>query len=211
MLRSSLDFNWIKISNASNTTITNSTQPINMVVNSYTFVLMLMYLAITSVVGFQIIRILYYKHNLLAFQFSFLSLSFVWAIIRCIYFFWCPNWYTISPSLSDALYLVPYWLQFATFSLLILFYAFKSFSETSRIEASYHLKLALIVYVLINGILAVFLIVNTILQSEVSKHQTTFVTVEQYIISILYLLLDIGLAYFGWKISDIKIKVKVDL
>jgi hypothetical protein len=73
---------------------------------------------------FQIGRILYYRHKLVSFQVGFLVLCFFWMALRigaCVALvcLWdnYPDWAYI------ALFSLPANLEFATFSLLVLFYA----------------------------------------------------------------------------------------
>ncbi|EFA84885.1 hypothetical protein PPL_01878 [Heterostelium album PN500] len=81
---------------------------------SVTFPLFVLYLIITLVVAFQIGRIIYNK-------FGFLLLGFLWGIIRTV--FWLTFFQITNPLIADLLLNIPINIQFATYSLLVLFYA----------------------------------------------------------------------------------------
>ncbi|EGC38238.1 hypothetical protein DICPUDRAFT_29057 [Dictyostelium purpureum] len=84
------------------------------------FPLFILYTTVTLIVSFQIGRILYNKHNIFSFRFGFLVLGFVWGLTRAV--FWCffDFWGNVS---FTAFFYIPINIQFATFSLLVLFYA----------------------------------------------------------------------------------------
>ncbi len=68
---------------------------------------------------FQIIRTIYYKHKKLSFHFGFLILCFLWMTLRVIYWF--------MPETSCFilfLYWLPICIEFATFSLLLVFFTY---------------------------------------------------------------------------------------
>eukprot|EP01137_Pigoraptor_chileana_P000170 Opistho-2@35870 len=71
---------------------------------------------------FQLARIVYYRHKKLSYQSMFLSLCFLWAVLRTVLFglTLITNW---SLAVYRFIYCVPITLQFATFSLLVLYFA----------------------------------------------------------------------------------------
>jgi hypothetical protein len=68
---------------------------------------------------FQIIRTIYYKHKILSFHFFFLVLCFLWMTLRVIY------WFLLDISCFILfLYWLPICIEFATFSLLLVFFTY---------------------------------------------------------------------------------------
>jgi hypothetical protein len=66
----------------------------------------------------QVCRILVYQHQLFSFQSGFLVLTSAWSVVRAVFFF------RPLPQLSSfLLYWIATDLQFATFALLVAFYA----------------------------------------------------------------------------------------
>eukprot|EP01137_Pigoraptor_chileana_P000246 Opistho-2@36111 len=80
-----------------------------------------MYGSLIVVVLFQLARIIYYRHRLVSFQVGFLVLCLVWVSIRTMFFA------LFEVDFSDAIESILYWtpinLEFATFSLLTVFFA----------------------------------------------------------------------------------------
>jgi len=88
---------------------------------TYSFWLSFLYLILALLCAFQCSRIIYYKHKLFSYQFGFLSLCLVFALLRfALFMFLCALNYSIG---YDILYWIPFYIQFATFSLLVLFFA----------------------------------------------------------------------------------------
>ncbi|EAL67350.1 hypothetical protein DDB_G0280247 [Dictyostelium discoideum AX4] len=86
------------------------------------FPLLILYSSLTLIVSFQIVRILYNKHNIFSFRFGFLLLGFIWGLLRAIFwgFF---DIFSSNKAVLTTFFLIPINIQFATFSLLVLFYA----------------------------------------------------------------------------------------
>jgi len=89
---------------------------------SYNVVLFCMYMLLVLYTGFQMGRIAYYKHKVLSFQFAFFIPSFVWALLRALF------WILMVPLVNNiTMYIIIYWfpvnIQFSTFSLLVIYYA----------------------------------------------------------------------------------------
>eukprot|EP00026_Physarum_polycephalum_P009186 Phypoly_transcript_09299.p1 GENE.Phypoly_transcript_09299~~Phypoly_transcript_09299.p1 ORF type:complete len:415 (+),score=36.99 Phypoly_transcript_09299:118-1362(+) len=113
------------------------------------FYLLCQYCVFTLIVGFQITRILYYRHALVSFQLGFLILCFIWGILRIIF------WSTVSVTgviLSNVLLWIPLNIQFATFSLLVIFYAHLVHKSTWE---RYTKRRFAIAYVVINAVLLI--------------------------------------------------------
>jgi len=90
---------------------------------SFTFLLFFIYLSIILVSLFQIARIIFYGHNIWGWQFGFLALCIPFAALRCLFFLLFDVLSEVGIVLFFALYWIPSAIQFATFSLLVLFYA----------------------------------------------------------------------------------------
>jgi len=89
---------------------------------TFTNGLAILYCLLFLFMGFQIARIFYYRHKWRSFQTAFLVLCFFWALFRSIWFgFFVSD--TTHFATSEILYRVAIPIQFATFSLLICYYA----------------------------------------------------------------------------------------
>jgi len=88
---------------------------------SFNIALAALYAFLCLFEGFQLLRIVYYRHKILSFQFGFLVLCFFWALLRALFFGFFMSLGNIPA------YLIVYWspinIQFATFSLLVVYYA----------------------------------------------------------------------------------------
>lgn len=71
--------------------------------------------------GIQTFRIVIYRHNLRSFQFAFHLLCFIWTALRVLFFASTTRW---STRYTLFVYWVPTDIQFATFSLMVVFYAY---------------------------------------------------------------------------------------
>lgn len=117
-----------------------------MVEFNLSYVLVSLYSMLCVLAGFQLTRILYYRyfcsidffwfqrlklttwhrHNRSSFQFGFLIAVFVWTTLRVIYFlvFYPPLVDDVNCWLYDLVFMGPVIVQFVTFCLLIIFYAY---------------------------------------------------------------------------------------
>lgn len=86
-----------------------------------TLVLVTAYVVLACVSAFQLLRIIYYRHPIKSFQAWFLIICLFWCTLRAIFFL-------KGQDMPDAAFTLVYWLpidlQFMTFSLLVIFYAF---------------------------------------------------------------------------------------
>eukprot|EP01088_Endostelium_zonatum_P010671 TRINITY_DN2420_c0_g1_i1.p1 TRINITY_DN2420_c0_g1~~TRINITY_DN2420_c0_g1_i1.p1 ORF type:complete len:369 (-),score=10.60 TRINITY_DN2420_c0_g1_i1:125-1231(-) len=92
---------------------------------SFSFILTMEYFALALISAIQIFRIIWNRHNLLGWQFTFLLLCFIWSVFRICVWIMIPasNYFANFPSwLLFAIYWYGFTIQFATFSLLVLFY-----------------------------------------------------------------------------------------
>eukprot|EP01126_Amoeba_proteus_P042821 TRINITY_DN4664_c0_g1_i5.p1 TRINITY_DN4664_c0_g1~~TRINITY_DN4664_c0_g1_i5.p1 ORF type:complete len:158 (+),score=6.95 TRINITY_DN4664_c0_g1_i5:251-724(+) len=113
-------------------------------IRSSSFVLFLLYATVTLVVLFQICRIIYYRHNLLHYQFLFLIYSFFWGCLRSVFWLLIP-WTSVQEIFLQGIALQ---IQFWTFTLIVLFFS----QMTYKIEKTWatYRTLALAIYVFLN-------------------------------------------------------------
>lgn len=79
------------------------------------------YLLWATLVGFQLLRHIVFRHQLVSFQFSFLLVCFVWLLFRCLWF--VVDWSSTGSLTVALIVLAPEVCQIATFSLLVLYIA----------------------------------------------------------------------------------------
>jgi len=162
------------------------------------FPLFLLYGILTCSVGFQIARILYYRHNYISFQFGFLLLCFVWGLMRSC--FW-GLFYVISDPWTwqaSILQSYPVNLQFATFSLLVLF--FVHLVNRSNGARDLH-KAYVISYVVINIILVI--LQSVWLGFDIHYISEPPLWLEQTQVSfaaVVFTILVAILAWYGWQV-----------
>ncbi|KAF2076616.1 hypothetical protein CYY_002102 [Polysphondylium violaceum] len=173
-----------------------------------TLILFILYSILTIMVLFQIIRILVNKHNIFSFRFGFLAIGCVWSIFRTI--FWAisglPD--TKAAALANDVFLyIPINLQFATFSLLVLFYAHVVHRATWEGSTRKRFTIA---YAVVNTILLILQCVcigvyfrDTPFDSSSSAENTKDKWVNQTqaaLTGIVFLLLVSVLAFYGWRL-----------
>ena len=83
--------------------------------------LVFLYMLVGCISLLQLARLTYNLHSPQSFQFWFLFLTFTWCTARVVLFA-CS--YFLPDFLLEFLYHLPQNLQFMTFSLLVLYYAF---------------------------------------------------------------------------------------
>eukprot|EP01104_Vermistella_antarctica_P012616 TRINITY_DN3690_c0_g1_i2.p1 TRINITY_DN3690_c0_g1~~TRINITY_DN3690_c0_g1_i2.p1 ORF type:complete len:395 (-),score=67.08 TRINITY_DN3690_c0_g1_i2:1258-2442(-) len=88
----------------------------------YTFPLAVIYTALAIVALVQLSLIIYRRDKILSYQMFFLLLCVTWGIFRLLYFYFVPIWARWKWILNVMLW-IPYNIEFAIFTLLILFYA----------------------------------------------------------------------------------------
>jgi len=164
------------------------------------FALAILYTVLTLAVGFQISRILYYRHNIYSFQLGFLSLCFIWGIIRACFWWLFPVVSNPWGVIAMTLLWVPVNLQFATFSLLVLFYAHLVHRATWEKSTK---KIFAITYIAIN---VVFIIVQSVwlgmygyyFKIGTSDDHIWLVTAQSSLAGVVFLILVFILAGYGW-------------
>ncbi|EGG23487.1 hypothetical protein DFA_05620 [Cavenderia fasciculata] len=166
-----------------------------------TLALFLLYVSITLVVTFQICRIIYNKHRKVAFRFGFLLLGFFWGLIRAI--FWGTFYRWEGNLTSSILYWIPVNIQFATYALLVLFYAHVVHRNSwERITK----KRFTIAYAAVNIILlilqCIWIGIDYRYIENPNLNQPAWINQIQFVLTgIVFLILVSILAFYGWKLS----------
>eukprot|EP01094_Clydonella_sp_ATCC50884_P016851 TRINITY_DN2843_c2_g1_i2.p2 TRINITY_DN2843_c2_g1~~TRINITY_DN2843_c2_g1_i2.p2 ORF type:complete len:352 (+),score=109.44 TRINITY_DN2843_c2_g1_i2:39-1058(+) len=92
--------------------------------NAFLLVLTLEYVFVLLLCLFQITRIVYFKHNRRTYHFTFLLFCTAWCTVRSVYFFFeTLGLWSETSLVGNTLLWLPIIIQFATFALLVLFYA----------------------------------------------------------------------------------------
>eukprot|EP01124_Arcella_intermedia_P018915 TRINITY_DN26039_c0_g1_i1.p1 TRINITY_DN26039_c0_g1~~TRINITY_DN26039_c0_g1_i1.p1 ORF type:complete len:335 (+),score=61.19 TRINITY_DN26039_c0_g1_i1:24-1028(+) len=162
----------------------------------YSFVLALLYFVITLVSLFQISRIGYYRHNIFHYQFGFLVFCFVWGAIRTTF------WLLMPWSTRDVMWLQgsALWIQFATFSLLVLFYAQVIHKAKKKIMAQ---NIALIIYIIFNVIFLTSFVVMFVVEVNDPDNADDVFMVHAFLVGSMYIILASFLVIYGWKLSNL--------
>jgi len=153
------------------------------------FLMSLLYMFLTIAEGFQIARIIYYRHNFLSFQNGFLIICCTWGIARWLYFLLQCTKYS-DPTSVLYLYWLTFNLQFATFSLLVLFFA-QVVHKSARWE-----NLSIYIYTLINVLFFVIMIVFLSVNSIPGY-------VLNCCVGTMFLVLVLVLAYYGCRVANL--------
>eukprot|EP00013_Stygamoeba_regulata_P004596 CAMPEP_0177638428 /NCGR_PEP_ID=MMETSP0447-20121125/5484_1 /TAXON_ID=0 /ORGANISM="Stygamoeba regulata, Strain BSH-02190019" /LENGTH=383 /DNA_ID=CAMNT_0019140391 /DNA_START=1522 /DNA_END=2673 /DNA_ORIENTATION=- len=161
------------------------------------FVLSILYFLLSAVVAFQLSRILWYKHDLKSFQFGFLSLCFVWGIFRAIYFL---LFGVLPPTAGLVLFATPYPIQFATFSLLVVFYAQVLHSH----EWQERKRVFKIMYLASNGffIMCFFVLLGLFLGYGPGKTPDMLTKFSDVFIGLIFFVLMCIMAWYGFRVID---------
>ncbi|GAM18100.1 hypothetical protein SAMD00019534_012750 [Acytostelium subglobosum LB1] len=184
-----------------------------------TLSLFLTYLAITLVVAFQIGRIIYNKHKKFSWRSGFLLLGFLWGALRTV--FWLTFGVNQNQLVAEMLFSIPINIQFATFSLLVLFYAHVVHRSTWETSTKAIFSIA---YISINVLLFILQCVWIAFDYKDSLNQpnndnstnpnpnpcqttdTQLTVYDQtaYILTgVVFLLLVSILAFYGWRLNFI--------
>jgi len=181
--------------------------PHPILIRSFSFVLFLLYAVITLIAGFQIGRIIFYRHNLLHFQFLFLVYCFVWGMLRSVFWLLIP-WTAPQELCLQGLGLQ---VQFWTFTLVILFF----FQMIHKIEKTWKdvRVLAMSLYLLVNTIFLSGFIAYAVLTFIVpSSENATWVDNSfAYFTAIMYFFLAVVLAYYGWRLLYLVVTTDVQI
>jgi len=161
---------------------------------SYSFVLAILYVVITLVCVFQLARILYFRHNLLHYQFGFLLYTLVWTLLRGLFWMFLPWKSEIELVLQGTAIL----LQFSTFTFLVLFYV--QMIHKGRGEWSGMRTRSVGLFAAVNFLFLLAFLVTIIFAHYYGPEDVLGGAVHAYFVAAMYLLLSAGLAYFGWRL-----------
>ncbi|SPQ97192.1 unnamed protein product (mitochondrion) [Plasmodiophora brassicae] len=159
--------------------------------NILVHVLIAAYATLIVACAVQLGRILLFRHSLFSFQTAFLTIGLLWTVLRVLFFIGP----TDRPDVADlCLYWVPIDLQFATFSLVCMFYAFLVY-ERMWLHVRHFYR---IMYALANGTVLALTTVYIILSwkhgvdpsSDLEKTHHLFMSLQFLILVITY-------AYYG--------------
>eukprot|EP01120_Amphizonella_sp_Union-15-10_P012228 TRINITY_DN5396_c0_g1_i4.p1 TRINITY_DN5396_c0_g1~~TRINITY_DN5396_c0_g1_i4.p1 ORF type:complete len:325 (-),score=24.07 TRINITY_DN5396_c0_g1_i4:64-1038(-) len=160
-------------------------------IQSYNFALALVYLAATLLVIFQLLKIIYYKHNLRSFQVGFLLFCLVWGVLRCVFWLLIP-WNSLNEQIIQGLSLN---IQFATFSFLALYFARLVHRKMTPLNERFYKVIGIVVYLEINLILLtvqIFFMLYLINRDD--KHVQVWISL---FVSLMYFLLSLSIAIYG--------------
>eukprot|EP00727_Mastigamoeba_balamuthi_P007613 m51a1_g3472 hypothetical protein (362) ;mRNA; r:747850-749373 len=165
---------------------------------SYPFYLAAVFAALALAVVFQTARILCNRHNVLSFQLAFYALCFLWVVLRAV-FFALTSFYD-TPVTFFFLYSLPTNVQFATFSLLVLYLVQRThYAQWPQIR-----RPAFLVYagtnVLLLAVHAALAIVAAATWSSATHNAVE--TASSSIFSIIFFLLVILLAVYAVKLPS---------
>eukprot|EP00474_Spongospora_subterranea_P001518 CRZ01976.1 hypothetical protein [Spongospora subterranea] len=154
-------------------------------------ILILSYASVATICVFQLARIAIFKHSLVSFQTAFLSLGFLWSASRVIFFSADIESFIF---LQLCLYWIPIDLQFATFSLICVFYAFLVYErQWNRIRHCYRA-----IYLMVNGTVISLTLVYIYLSSNPNfDGSSRLEKTHQTFMSLQFLLLVATYAYYG--------------
>jgi len=161
--------------------------------------LLVLYVVLTLSVGFQIARILYYRHALYSFQLGFLLLCFIWGVLRVV--FWSIE-YIFWGAFAEVLLWVPLNFQFATFSLLVVFYAHLVHKSTWE---KYMKKRFTIAYIVINVVLlALQCVWLGFVNSDIQHSDEDWASgVQSAIAALVFVILVAILAWYGYSLHKV--------
>eukprot|EP01112_Ceratiomyxa_fruticulosa_P014564 TRINITY_DN4185_c0_g1_i1.p1 TRINITY_DN4185_c0_g1~~TRINITY_DN4185_c0_g1_i1.p1 ORF type:complete len:348 (-),score=32.02 TRINITY_DN4185_c0_g1_i1:100-1143(-) len=165
---------------------------------SVSLTLFIMYSFVAIAVGFQLSRILYYRHNLLSFQFGFLLIGFIWSLLRSIFWGLFPIVDQVTWGITVLLW-IPVNFEFATFSLLVLFFAHLVNKTTwEKIKNRY-----VVVFAGINIILLILQCVWIGFAISTPNADFWFGFTQSILTASVFLILIVILAIYGWKLHKV--------
>lgn len=160
--------------------------------------LLVLYASLTFTVGFQIARILYYRHALYSFQLGFLLLCFIWGVLRIL--FWSLFSDLFSNAFGEILIWIPLNFQFATFSLLVVFYAHLVHKSTWEKQTK---KWFTIAYIVVNVTLLILQIVWLVFINSDQGSAPWAGGVQSGIAAFVFFILVTILAWYGYRLHEV--------
>jgi len=163
--------------------------------SGFHLVLIFFYLLLLEISLIQLFRLIYNRHQIVSFQFGFLTISFIWCAERIFSLVFSP---LISTELFQFLWVLPSFFQFLSFSLLVFYNRFlllqHRWAQTRFVS--------ILVYVITNITL---LIITIFLAYFTSVNSSYLDRVKQFYniwFTFLFTILLIVYAYYGYKLRQ---------
>eukprot|EP01133_Synstelium_polycarpum_P001458 gene1458-1691_t len=151
-------------------------------------------------------------HKKFSFRFGFLLLGLAWAVFRAV--FWGVFDMNTNPLGFSIIYWIPINIQFATYALLVLFYAHVVHRATWERTTKKRFTIA---YILVNAVLLILQCAWVVADYKVTNGYTDlttppWITQSQAILTgIVFLLLVSILAFYGWRLNHMMKTTKTAL
>eukprot|EP00128_Syssomonas_multiformis_P008161 Colp12_sorted_trinity150504_noHs@71 len=150
---------------------------------------------------FQLCRIFYFRHKKASYQTYFLALCLVWTVIRAIFLGFCyRDWVTMPSWLLRILYWLPINVQFATYSLVVLYFA--QVVHKHDWEKSYK-RMFYASWIVVNILLIIPLIAWMIAVGDDPVTSEKQFIARQVSTAVVFFILVIILAVYGFKLSQV--------
>jgi len=172
-------------------------------VSSYNFALFILYLILVLFIVLQLSRIIYYRHKIRSFQVGFLVQCFFWGLLRALFFLLLDfigdtNWLLLI------IYWIPINIQYSTFSLLVVYYAYLNPIHEVKAEMRKFKRVYISVWLTTN-ILFLFgsaagIILGIYYDDPYEDEPDWLSAVHGYLTGGVFLILVVVLAYHGFKI-----------
>jgi len=176
----------------------------SIIVASYNFALFVLYLFLCLFIALQLARIAYYRHKIRSFQVGFLVQCFFWALLRAI-FFLLLDFFSSTNWLLLIIYGLPINIQYSTFSLLVVYYAYLNPIHEAKAEMRKFKRFYITIWITTNILFLILTLVGIILGMEFddpnqSDEPDWLSAAHSYFTGGVFLVLVIVLAYHGFKV-----------
>jgi hypothetical protein len=195
---------------------------------SYSFVIAIFYFVEVLLTSYQLLRIVYYKHKFVHYQSAFLGLCWLWSLLRAVYFLLLqpqPYILGIAPNesasaransiMANVFYWLPFNIQFATFSLLVLYYAEVIYKKNWRRKRR---RQFVSIYCIVNIVFLAWVVVYLVLDDvfAFSSHRDAAQVapldiVAEVFAGTIFLVLICMLAYYGLRIRMLAKQGKIQV
>eukprot|EP00126_Sphaerothecum_destruens_P013140 Sdes_comp22484_c0_seq1m20932 len=171
------------------------------------------YLALLAFCSFQLIRIVYYRHNTASYQSYFLVLCVLWTVSRITLFTLVGvgspgSFLDMSGWFIHIVFWFPINLQFATFSLLVLFFA----QIVHKFNFNPHDKKKFVIaWASINLIFLIISFTGLLLSPPTAVPSEKYIMYPQASSVLIFFILILILSYYGWKLDCLLRKSRVTL
>jgi len=172
-------------------------------VASYNFALFILYLLLVCFIVLQLGRIIYYRHKIRSFQAGFLIQCFFWALLRAI-FFLLSDFLSSTNWLLLFIFWIPINIQFSTFSLLVVYYAYLNPLHEVKAEMRKFKRFYFTVWFVTNIVFFIGTLVGIILgvkYDDPYENEPDWLTAAHgYFTGSVFLVLVIVMAYHAFKV-----------